>query len=105
MANLKPTITFTVNLANKEVSSLPYNINLVGNQTVSEYDAQIDSRSTWLSSLGNAGKDEAGYGTGANIDKKNGNTVVAHGTNALYLKKTYANGTTNDLLKVISIEW
>jgi hypothetical protein len=105
MANPKPTITFTVNLSNKENSLLPYNLNLVGNETVTESDSQVDARSSWLSSLGSTGKGESGFGTGANIDAKNGNTVVAYGQNALYLKRTYAKGAPDDLLTVVNVEW
>ena len=105
MANPKPTITFTVNLSNKENSSLPYNINLVGNEIVTEADSQVDARSSWLSSLGSVGSYESGLGSGANIDAKNGDTVVAYGQNALYLKRTYAKGAPDDLLTVVNVEW
>jgi hypothetical protein len=103
VANPKPTITFTLKLANPESASLPYNINLVGNETVTEASAQVNARSSWLSSLTNGS--EGGTGSGANIAGKNMDTVVAYGLNALYLKRTYAAGTASDLLKVVSIEW
>jgi hypothetical protein len=105
MADPKPTITFTVNLSNKESSSLPYSSDLVGNQAITEAVSQIEARSTWLPSLGNAGSKEPNQGSGANIVAKNGNTIVAHGLNALYLKRTYASGTANDLLTIINETW
>jgi hypothetical protein len=107
MANPKPTITFTVNLSNKESSSLPYNLNLnvIGNETVTEAESQVDARSSWLSSLNNSGSYESGLGSGANIDAKNGDTIVAYGQNALYLKRTYAKGALDDLLTVVNVEW
>lgn len=103
MANPKPTIVFTLNLNNKENSSLPYNMELVGNETITEANSQVDARSSWLSSLGNGGK--SGLGSGANIVGKDGDTITAYGQNALYLKKTYANGSPDDVLTVVSMEW
>jgi len=105
MANPKPTIVFAINLSNKESSSLPYNLNLVGNETVSEVTAQANARTTWLPSLGNAGTHEPGFGTGANVAGNNGGTFTAYGLNALYLKRTYAAGTPNDVLTVVSQSW
>jgi hypothetical protein len=55
--------------------------------------------------LGDAGSKEPNQGSGANIAAKNGNTIVAHGLNALYLKRTYASGTANDLLTIINETW
>ena len=97
MANPKPTITFTVNLSNKENSSLPFNFDLE--------ESQVNSRTTWLPSAGNPGEGETGLGVGGNIYTKNSDTVVAYGQEALYLKRTYASGKSDDLLTVVSIDW
>lgn len=105
MANPKPTIVFSINLSNKESSSLPYNLNLVGNETVTEAAAQVDARSTWLPSLSNGVAGYSETGVGGNIVGKNSNTFTAYGLNALYLKRTYAAGTTNDVLTVVSESW
>lgn len=105
MANPKPTITFTVNLSNKENSLLPYNLNLVGNETVTEANSQVDARSSWLSSLGAGVAGYSNTGVGGNIAGKNNNTFTAYGLNALYLKRTYASGTANDVLTVVSESW
>ena len=109
MANPKPTITFTLNLANPESSSLPYSDILKGNQTVTEATAQVDSRSSWLSTLTGAsteGGEGSGQGSGGNIAQKNGSTIVAYGLNALYIKRTYAaTGTSSDLMTVVSEVW
>lgn len=105
MANPKPTIVFAINLSNKESSSLPYNLNLVGNETVTEAAAQVNARSTWLSSLGNGVAGYSDTGVGGNIAGKNSDTFTAYGMNALYLKRTYASGTANDVLTVVSESW
>jgi hypothetical protein len=103
MANPKPTIIFTLNLSNKESSTLPYSMELTGNESVTESVSQVNARSSWLPSLGNG--DKNGLGSGANIVGSNGDTITAYGQNALYLKRTYANGSPNDLLTVVSMEW
>jgi hypothetical protein len=105
MANPKPTIVFSINLANKESSSLPYNLNLIGNETVTEAAAQVDARSTWLPALGNGVAGYSDTGVGGNIVGKNSNTFTAYGLNALYLKRTYASGSSNDVLNVVSESW
>ena len=108
MANPKPTITFTLNLANPEVSSLPYSNILKGNQTITEAVSQIDARSSWLPTLTGASTEDgegSGQVSGVKISQKNGSTIVAYGLNALYLKRTYAAGTTSDLMTVVSEVW
>ena len=105
MANPKPTIVFSVNLSNKESSSLPYNLNLVAGETVTEVVAQADSRTTWLPALGNGVAGYSNTGVGANIAGNNNSTFTAYGLNALYLKRTYASGTPNDVLNVVSESW
>ena len=105
MANPNPTIVFSINLANKESSSLPYNLNLVGNETVTESASQANARSTWLPPLGAGVAGYSNTGVGGNIAGKNNNTFTAYGLNALYLKRTYASGTANDVLTVVSESW
>jgi|LakMenEpi03Aug12_release.lakeMendotaPanAssembly.Ray.scaffolds.fasta_scaffold205179_4 hypothetical protein len=105
MANPKPTIVFSINLSNKENSLLPYNLNLVGNETVTETNSQVNARTTWLPTLGAGVTGYSNTGVGGNIAGKNNNTFTAYGLNALYLKRTYASGTANDVLTVVSESW
>lgn len=105
MANPKPAIVFSVNLSNKESSSLPYNLNLVNGETVTEVVAQENTRTTWLPSLGHGVAGYSNTGVGANIAASNNSTFTAYGLNAVYLKKTYASGKSDDVLTVVSESW
>jgi len=106
MANPKPAITFRVDLKNPNSATLlPYRNNLVGNETMTEAEAQLMARSSWLPSLQNGTMEGEMTGVGANIDKKHDDTFVAYGMNAVYLKKNFAKGDSDDLLKVVSISW
>lgn len=106
MANPKPTIVFRLNLANPEALSFPYKTVLAGNETVTEAEAQVNARSSWLSTL-SGGNDhgKSVENVGGNIAGKNGDLITAYGKNAYYLKKTYATGSPDALLVVVSETW
>ena len=106
MANPKPTIVFRLNLTNPESNVLPYRSDLAGNESVTEAQAQVDSRTSWLSSLtGQMNEGQVTVGVGGNIAGKNNDLVTAYGQNAVYLKKTYATGLPDSLLVVVSETW
>lgn len=91
-----PVYTFQVNLPTLQRYgwSLPNRTSLAGNETVSEADNQIMTRSTWLTNL------FPGVG---NIAEKDGFQFTAYGMQAVYLKKLYCSETPNPLVDVLTL--
>jgi hypothetical protein len=94
MAEPWPAITFRVNLEtlNRYSSSLPYNTQLQGNETVTEADNMKFTRSTWLTSLLSGTE---------HVFHKEDETVTVYGQKAQYLKNLYATGLPDAVLEVV----
>jgi hypothetical protein len=95
MANntLSPVIVFQVNLETLQRYgwSLPNRTQKLGNETVSEADNQKATRISWFPGLGLG-----------NYYLRDGNQFTVSGRQAVYLKNTYATGTPDALLTVVS---
>jgi len=97
MANPSPKITFEVNLEtlNRQGHAVPSRTQTSGNETVAEADQFKNTRSTWLASM---------FPGVEHIAKADGAQIVAYGSKATYLKRTYATGLPDAILTVVSIE-
>lgn len=97
MTNPSPKITFQVNLEtlNRQSHLVPNRTTTTGNEVTSEADNVKATRSTWVSSL---------FPGVEHIAHKDGDQIVAYGQKAVYLKRTYATGDVDALLKVVSVE-
>lgn len=89
-----PVYTFRLNLtaAQRFGWSLPSSTQPQGNETQSEASAIPDTFTSWIPELM----------AGPNIAQKNGYEFTSYGQRATYLKKTYANGSIDDLLILVS---
>ncbi|NIQ15603.1 MAG: hypothetical protein GTO02_14760 [Candidatus Dadabacteria bacterium] len=91
-----PVHTFKVKLADplRNAWSLPSNMQPRGNETEAESVNIPKTFTSWIPSIL----------PGPNIAQKNesGETFTAYGAEATYLKKTYANGSPDDLLTIVS---
>ncbi len=99
MSRPKPAITFQVNTEtlNRQGGILPNNIQLNGNETVSEADEQKNTRSIAFIPGANAGMNVTGY--------SHGQTFTLYGNDALYIKRLYCLGTVDSLLSVVTESW
>jgi len=96
MSNPWPTYVFRVKLASplRNSWSLPSNTQPLGNETEAESVNIPKTFSSWIpSNL-----------PGPNVAQKNQSeqSFIAYGEQAIYLKKTYANGSPDDLLEIVS---
>jgi hypothetical protein len=100
-----PVIVFQLNLAAAQRMGwlLPSGIQPDGNETQSEASAVPATFTSWIPSLlPGANIAEIIGSTPANpAHGYNGYQFTAYGATATYLKKTYANGSIDDLLKVV----
>ena len=97
--NSKPTwpvYTFRVNLPTLQRYgwSLPNRTSLDGNETVTEADNQVMTRSTWLTNL---------FPGVENIAEHDGIEFTAYGMQAVYLKKTYCSDPANPLVDMLTL--
>lgn len=99
MANPKPAITFRVNTEtlNRQGHLVPNSTVLHGNETVTEADNQKNTRSIAMIPGLLMANMPNGY--------KHGDTFVAYGQQAQYLKDTYCLGKVDDLLAVVTTDW
>jgi len=90
-----PVYTFRVNLQTLQRYgwSLPNRTQLAGNETSSEADNQIMTRSTWIPSL---------FPGVEHIAHKDSYTFTAYGAKAQYLKNMYVKGQPDDILQLVS---
>jgi hypothetical protein len=97
-----PVITFKLNLvAAQRMGWLePSNNQPVGNEVVSEASAIPSTFTSWIPSI-LPGPNYAQLIGGPPNSGHNGYQFVAYGKTATYLKKTYANGSPDDLLTVV----
>lgn len=89
-----PVYTFKLKLASPQRNSwlLPSATQPQGNETQSEASAIPDTFTSWIpNNL-----------PGPNIAHSNDYIFTAYGQQATYLKKTYANGSPDDLLTLVS---
>lgn len=96
MSNPWPTYTFKVKLASplRNSWSLPSNTQPLGNETEAESVNIPKTFTSWIPNML----------PGPNVAQKNesGQTFTVYGQEAIYMKKTYANGSPDDLLTLVS---
>lgn len=96
MSNPWPTYTFRVKLASplRNAWSLPSNTQPVGNETEAESVNIPKTFTSWI----------PGNLPGPNVAQKNQSKedFTVYGAQAIYMKKTYANGSPDDLLTLVS---
>jgi hypothetical protein len=102
-----PIITFKLNLvaAQRQGWLLPDNTQPDGNETTSEASNIPLTFTSWIPTLlpGLNIAELTGYAPASNpASGYNGYQFTAYGQQATYLKKTYANGSVDDLLIVVS---
>jgi hypothetical protein len=91
-----PTYTFKVKLTSPQLASwaVPYNTQPLGNETEAESVNIPKTFTSWI----------PGKLPGPNVAQKNlsGQTFTVYGEQAIYYKNTYANGSPDDLLELVS---
>lgn len=94
------TITFKVNLETVDRQGFlqPNRTTLEGNESVSEADNMRNTRSIYIPNLLNNNI----QGVGPKGFLRHGQTFVATGSHAMYLKKTYVQGKPEDVLQIVS---
>jgi hypothetical protein len=97
---MHPTITFRVNLEtiNRQGFLQPNRTDISGTETVSEADAQKNNRTIYLPGL----QLQNTMGIAPDGLLKHGDTFIAQGAHAVYLKREYAAGGVDDVLQVVS---
>jgi len=98
-----PVYTFKLNLASPQLKSwsLPYMTQPDGNETEAESVNIPKTFTSWIPSI-LPGPNIAQIIGGAPNSGHNGYMFTAYGEQATYLKKTYANGSPDDLLILLS---
>ncbi len=98
-----PIYTFQLNLvaAQRKGWLLPSNTQPAGNETVSEASVIPDTFTSWIPSI-LPGPNIAQIVLGPQGNGHNGYQFTAYGKTATYLKKTYANGSPDDLLTLVA---
>lgn len=94
-----PVIVFQVNLPTVDGidSAAPNRMTVSGNESTSEAENQVSSRTIYLPGLiGNI------EGIGPSGFLKHGDTFTVKGQKATYLKNTYVLGSANDVLVIVS---
>jgi hypothetical protein len=88
-----PVYVFQTTLKAPQLNSwlVPYMTQPDGNETVAESVTIPKTFTSWI----------PGMLPGPNVAGPNGYVFTAYGEQATYLKKTYANGSPDDLLKII----
>jgi len=98
-----PVYTFQLNLASPQLKawSVPYNTQAQGNETEAESVNIPKTFTSWIPSI-LPGPNIAQIIGGAVDSGHDGYQFTAYGQTATYLKKTYANGSPDDLLILVS---
>lgn len=101
-----PVIVFQVNLdtQNRQGHLVPNRTETAGNETATEADNQMDTRTVWLPGAQAANNIGGSTGpvTGGGSRFKHGDQFTVKGMKALYLKNLYVTGSIDDVLKIVS---